>query len=160
MKTVNISDRKELENIINKCAYCTVGLVDAKGEPYVIPMNFAYHEGYIYLHSGYEGSKVEMIKHNPQVCICFCEGHELVYMHKQMACSYSMKSRSVICRGKVEFVEEMEEKRRLLDIFMKHYTDNDCGYSDAAVRNVLMWAGKVEQISGRSFGLRPSEVKY
>ena len=45
MKTVNISDRKELENIINKCAYCTVGLVDAKGEPYVIPMNFAYHEG-------------------------------------------------------------------------------------------------------------------
>ena len=35
--------------------------------------------------------------------------HELVYMHRQVACSYSMKSRSVICHGKVHFVEDMEE---------------------------------------------------
>ena len=55
-------------------------------------------------HSGPEGSKVEMVTKHPQVCITFCEGHELVYLHRQVACSYSMQSRSVICRGKVQDV--------------------------------------------------------
>lgn len=50
-----------------------------------------------------------MVERYPQVCITFCEGHELVYMHRQVACSYSMKSRSVMCRGKVRFIEDMDE---------------------------------------------------
>ena len=77
-----------------------------------------------------------MVARHPQVCITFCEGHELVYMHKQIACSYSMKSRSVICKGKVRFIEDMDEKRRILDLLMKQYTDNACSYAEPAVRNV------------------------
>ena len=100
-----------------------------------------------------------MVARHPQVCINFCEGNELVYMHKQVACSYSMKSRSVICKGKVRFIEAMDEKRRILDLFMKQYTDNVCGYAEPAVRNVKIWEVKVEKISCKSFGLRPSEIK-
>ena len=158
MKTITITDRKEIENIIRKCAYCNVALTDAEGHPYVFPMNFAYHEGCIYLHSGHEGTKVEMARLHPEVCISFCEGHELVYMHKQMACSYSMKSRSVICRGHVHFVDDATEKRRLLDIFMRHYTDNECSYSEPAVRNVLIWEIRGEEMTCRSFGLRAKEI--
>lgn len=146
------------EEIIRKCPYCIVGITDLEGNPYAVPMNFAYQDGVIYLHSGPEGSKVEMVTKHPQVCITFCEGHELVYMHRQVACSYSMKSRSVICRGKVHFVEDMEEKRRVLDMLMKQYTENECKYAEPAVRNVKIWEVKVEKISCRSFGLRPSEL--
>ena len=156
MKTITITDPTQIEEIIRKCPYCIVGITDLEGNPYTVPMNFAYQDGVIYLHSGPEGSKVEMVTKHPQVCITFCEGHELVYMHRQVACSYSMKSRSVICRGKVHFVEDMEEKRRVLDMLMKQYTENECKY--AAVRNVKIWEVKVEKISCRSFGLRPSEL--
>ena len=121
MKTITITDPTQIEEIIRKCPYCIVGITDLEGNPYAVPMNFAYQDGVIYLHSGPEGSKVEMVTKHPQVCITFCEGHELVYMHRQVACSYSMKSRSVICRGKVHFVEDMEEKRRVLDMLMKQY---------------------------------------
>ena len=86
-------------------------------------MNFAYRDGIIYLHSGPEGGKVTMAEHHPRVCITFCEGHELVYMHRQVACSYSMKSRSVMCHGNVRFIEDMDEKRRILDIIMQQYVD-------------------------------------
>lgn len=158
MKTITITNLQEIEKIIHKCPYCTVGIIDLKGEPYVVPMNFAYKDGTIYLHSGPEGSKVEMVTLHPQVCITFCEGHELVYMHKQIACSYSMKSRSVICRGKVKFIEEMTEKRRILDTIMKQYTENECGYSEPAVRNVKIWEVKVEHMTCKSFGLRPSDI--
>ena len=101
---------------------------------------------------------MEMVTKHPQVCITFCEGHELVYMHRQVACSYSMKSRSVICRGKVRFVEDMEEKRHVLDLLMKQYTENECRYAEPAVRNVKIWEVKAEHMSCRSFGLRPSEI--
>ena len=159
MKTITITDPTQIEEIIRKCPYCIVGITDLEGNPYAVPMNFAYQDGVIYLHSGPEGSKVEMITKHPQVCITFCEGHELVYMHRQVACSYSMKSRSVICHGKVHFVEDMEEKRRVLDMLMKQYTENECKYAEPAVRNVKIWEVKVEKMSCRSFGLRPSELK-
>ena len=158
MKTITITDPTQIEEIIRKCPYCIVGITDLEGNPYAVPMNFVYQDGVIYLHSGPEGSKVEMVTKHPQVCITFCEGHELVYMHRQVACSYSMKSRSVICRGKVHFVEDMEEKRRVLDMLMKQYTENECKYAEPAVRNVKIWEVKVEKISCRSFGLRPSEL--
>ena len=69
-----------------------------------------------------------------------------------------MKSRSVICRGAVRFITEMEEKRRVLNLLMRQYTDNECRMAEPAVRNVLIWEIKVEQMSCKSFGLRPSEL--
>ncbi|HJD95150.1 MAG TPA: pyridoxamine 5'-phosphate oxidase family protein [Bacteroides togonis] len=158
MKTISITDSKEIENIIRQCPYCMVGITDADGHPYVIPMNFAYEKGIIYLHSGPDGGKLEMIRQHPDVCITFCDGHELVWMHQQVACSYSMKSRSVICRGRVEFVDDMDEKRRILTLLMKHYIDYPCTMGDPAVRNVVVWRVRVEQMTGKSFGLRPSEL--
>lgn len=159
MKTINIENQEEIENIINKCGYCMVGLIDTEGMPYVIPMNFVYHNHIIYLHSGPKGKKIDSLQQNPNVCITFCEGEELVYMNKEIACSYSMKSRSVICRGKVEPIEDLESKRKAFDIFMKHYTTNECRYSDVALKNVVIWKVPVDKLSARSFGLRPSEIK-
>ena len=139
MKTKILADRAEMEAVIARCPYCLVGLTDDEGAPYVIPMNFAYADGIIYLHSGPEGSKVRFAEQRPRVCITFCEGHELVWMHAQMACSYSMKARSVMCRGSVRRLTDLAEKRRALDLMMRHYTDTPCGYSDPAVRHVLVW---------------------
>ena len=158
MKTITITDRRQIEDIIRKCPYCTVGMTDKEGNPYIVPMNFAWENDTVYLHSGPEGNKVEMVVRHPQVCINFCEGHELVYMHKQVACSYSMKSRSVICKGKVRFIEDMDEKRETLDIIMQQYTSDEFKYSEPAVRNVKVWEVKIDKMTCRSFGLRPSEV--
>ena len=60
MKTITITDPTQIEEIIRKCPYCIVGITDLEGNPYTVPMNFAYQDGVIYLHSGPEGSKVEM----------------------------------------------------------------------------------------------------
>ena len=63
-----------------------------------------------------------------------------------------------MCRGRVRLLTDMAEKRRALDLMMRHYTDVPCGYSDPAVRHVLVWEVKVEEMTGKSFGLLPSEV--
>lgn len=164
MKTISIQDSAQIREIIARCPYCMVGFTDADNHPYVIPMNFAYDasagpHGTIYLHSGPEGGKLQMAQERPHLCITFCEGHELVYMHQQIACSYSMKSRSVVCRGQVTFIHDLEEKRRILKLMMKQYTSNECRMAEPALRNVWVWEVPVESISCRSFGLRPSELK-
>ena len=71
--------------------------------------------------------------------------------------SYSMRSESAICRGKVTFIEDMDEKRRVLDIIMRHYTDSEFNYSEPAVRNVKVWQVPIEQMTGKVFGLRANE---
>ena len=92
MKTVIIEDKQRIESIILHCDACFVGITDLEGNPYVVPMNFGYENGIIYLHSGPEGSKLEMLEHNNNVCITFSVGHKLVYQHEKVACSYSMRS--------------------------------------------------------------------
>ena len=69
MKTVIIEDKQRIESIILHCDACFVGFTDLEGNPYVVPMNFGYENGVLYLHSGPEGSKLEMLEHNNNVCI-------------------------------------------------------------------------------------------
>ncbi len=51
MKTVIIEDKQRIESIILQADACFVGITDLEGNPYVVPMNFGYENGIIYLHS-------------------------------------------------------------------------------------------------------------
>ena len=152
MKTLNHTNEALIEQIIRSCDVCYAGMTDQTGMPYVIPMNFGYENGIIYLHSAQEGSCIEILEHNPKICITFCTERELVYQHPEVACSYRMRTKSVICRGVVEFMEEPEQKREALDILMKQYTDRTFVYSEPSVRNVKIWRVKPESVSCKEFG--------
>ncbi|MCK9159394.1 MAG: pyridoxamine 5'-phosphate oxidase family protein [Bacteroidaceae bacterium] len=159
MKTLTIEDNQQIATIIQGCDTCFVGLTDLEDNPYVLPMSFGYADGVIYLHSGPEGSKLEMLEHNPKVCITFCSPGQLTYQHPEMACSYSMHSESVICRGIVHFIEEINEKRRIMNIIMHHYTDNKYGYSEPAIAYVKIWQVDITQMSAKAFGRKRDELK-
>jgi len=73
-------------------------------------MNFGYEDEIIYLHSAQEGHSISILEKNPNVCITFCTDPKLVWQHEEVACSYRMRADSVICRGRVVFEEEYEEK--------------------------------------------------
>jgi nitroimidazol reductase NimA-like FMN-containing flavoprotein (pyridoxamine 5'-phosphate oxidase superfamily) len=153
MRTVIIRAREEMEDILSRASVCFVGICDLEGNPYVIPMNFGYSDGVVYLHSGPTGSSIDMLKQNNKACITFSVGDELVYQDIQIGCSYRVKAASVMCRGKVSFIDDMEQKRRALGILMKHYTDYAVRYSDAAVRNVCIWQVPVDSMTGRRYAV-------
>ena len=71
MKTIVIEDKQRIESIILQADACFVGITDLEGNPYVVPMNFGYENDTLYLHSGPEGGKIEMLQHNNNVCITF-----------------------------------------------------------------------------------------
>ncbi len=153
MKTISIDNKTEIESIINSCKHCIVSTASPDGMPYSVPMNFAYHEGEVILHSAPEGTHIENIKQNNNVCIVFCTDGTLVYQHKEVACSYRMRARSVLCFGKVNFVETTEAKILVMNKLMAHYTDNEFKFSKPAIENVKVWIVKIEKITAKAFAV-------
>lgn len=152
MRTFFITDKEEIDQIIQACDVCFVGIIEEDGSPHVFPMNFAWHEDNVILHSGPHGKHLNLIAKDNRACITFCSDRKLMYQHPDVACSYSMDSKSVLCKGRIEFVEEFEEKEKLVKIFMKHYTPREFKISVPAINNVKVWLLQVEEITAKKFG--------
>ena len=77
MRTSFITNRKEIEDIINHCDVCFVGIIETDGTPYVIPMNFGYANGEIILHSSPEGKHLRLLALNNRISVTFCSERKL-----------------------------------------------------------------------------------
>ncbi|MCK9452483.1 MAG: pyridoxamine 5'-phosphate oxidase family protein [Bacteroidales bacterium] len=152
MKNRKLTLQADIEDVIQKCDACTLSMVDGDGLPYAVPMNFGYKNQQLFLHSGPEGKKIELLKKNPQVCITFSSDHKLRWQNAEVACSYSMKYRSVMILGELRFLEDLSEKQAALDIIMGHYTGNTVKYSEPALKNVCVMQVNVREINGRAYG--------
>ena len=152
MKNRKIILKEEIERIIKNCEFCNVAMVDLEGKPYVIPMNFGYSNNYIYLHSSPNGKKIDCLRNNNSVCVSFSTDHLLRWQSEKVACSYSMKYRSVLAYGKVEFEIAKEEKIEALNQIMKQYTDKEYTYSDPAVKDVMVFKVNIGKLEGRAYG--------
>ena len=153
MKTLTHTKKEQIEQIIRMCKVCFVGMADTDGTPYVLPMNFGYRDGIVYLHSAQEGRSISVLERNPHVCITFCTDAQLVFQNVEVACSYRMRSASVIGWGKVRFEEDFDQKTEALNILMEQYSDRPFSYGAPAVRNVKIWVVELEEISCKEFGV-------
>ncbi len=152
MKPRSINNQTEIEAIIRKCEVCHIAMVDHEGMPYLVPMNFGYRDGTVYLHSSCEGRKMEILRNNPQVCIGFSTDYVLRHQHPEVACSYSMKYRSLLMAGTVEWITGPEEKTAAMNIIMQQYTGRDFQYNMPAIREVCVFRLVPREISGRAYG--------
>lgn len=154
MRTSFITDHSEIAKIIQECDICFIGLTDKDNAPYVIPMNFGYDGDTIYLHSGPEGRHVSALENNNRICITFCSERKLRFQHPDVACSYSVESKSVVCKGTVSFIEndDLEAKEKALNVIMRNYTENAFQYSQPALKNVKVWIVNIEEITAKAFG--------
>ncbi|MBU1369449.1 MAG: pyridoxamine 5'-phosphate oxidase family protein [Bacteroidetes bacterium] len=152
MKNRALTFEPEIVSIIKKCEACTLSMVDTHGMPYAVPMNFGFENRRLFLHAAPEGRKIEILKHNPHVCITFSTDHELRWQNTEVACSYSMKYRSVMILGEIKFLEEMDEKQQALDVIMHQYTDNPFKYSEPALKNVCVMEVIIKEMTGKAYG--------
>ncbi len=152
MKNRIVENSDEILEIIAKCEVCYVSMIDVEGMPYVVPLNFGYENGTLYLHGAKEGKKIEALKNNPKVCVAFSTDHLLRYQHEQVACSWSMKYRSVLLYGEVEFINDDQERIDALNVMMRKYAQRDFKFNMPAVREVLPFKVVATKIEGRAYG--------
>jgi nitroimidazol reductase NimA-like FMN-containing flavoprotein (pyridoxamine 5'-phosphate oxidase superfamily) len=152
-RTKNITLRSEMDAVIHRCEVCYLGMTDDEGHPYVLPFNFAYEGNTVYLHSAQEGTKMNILRKHPAVCIAFSTDHAMRHTSDNVACSYGMKYRSVLVHGEVVFIPDFEEKQRVLSLVMKKYTGrDDFSYSAPSVNEVCVYKVDILKITGRESG--------
>ena len=118
-----VSDGNHVLEIIQSCDCCRVAFSEPDG-PYIMPMNFGIEssqEGQmvLYFHGASAGKKGELMQKNPCVGFEMDTGHGLV--PGAQACSCSFLYQSVIGKGKIEILSNLEEKKHGLTVLMRHY---------------------------------------
>ena len=142
-----ITDPGELETIIRSGRICRLALT-ADPAPYIVPLNYGYRDGVLYFHSAPEGRKLELMRRNPWA------GFEIdldlgLRDGGAEACKWSMRYRSVIGYGQIEFISGSEEKRRALDLIMAQYTPGEFTYPDAMMQKTTSYKLIIEQLTGK-----------
>jgi uncharacterized protein len=143
------TDRKVIESIIQQAAVCRIGLCD-DGQPYVVPVCFGYEDGVLYFHSSPKGRKVGILRKNNAVCVEFDVDQEIV--RAERACKWGIKYRSVIGFGEASFVEEAQEKRRALDIIMRHYGGEPQDYPEATLEKTAIVCIEMQNAAAKIAG--------
>jgi len=154
MRTLFIENREEIAKIIRACKTCYLGMSD-NDFPYVLPMNFALDGNSVILHSAQSGRMWETLKKNPNVCINWIIGEDLAWQDVKVGCSYRVKSKSVLVEGRVEFIDDFDEKTRCMNLMMQQYSDREFKFSKPAIENVGIIKVAIEKISAKEFGAKP-----
>jgi len=146
-KEKEIAEREVLEEILHKAPVCHLAMSD-KDQPYVVPLNFGYHDNALYFHCAQEGRKLDILKRNNRVCFEVDVDHELV--HGVSACEWGMKGRSVVGIGKACLIDDAVGKQQALDIIMKHYGAHEpFSYKGKGFEKALIIKVEIESMSGK-----------
>jgi uncharacterized protein len=151
-RTRAIMRREDMDNIINRCEVCYLGMSDEENNPYVLPFNFGYRDKTIYLHSARTGKKMDIMTKNPKVCLAFSTDHVLRFTNEEVACSYGMKFRSVVLYGKIKFIDDFEQKKEVMNIIMQKYTGKTFPYNPPSINEVAVYNVVIEEMTGRESG--------
>jgi len=124
VKKYEIQSKQKIMDFLNSQPVGRVASIDNHGYPQVIPMNFVFFEGSIYMHSHPFGEKLDNIRRNAQVGfevdqhICFLPSY---FFHPSDASQADTLYISVVIKGIAEVVEENKEKARALNALMEKY---------------------------------------
>jgi len=145
-KEREITDLSEIEGIIQKAKVCRVAFVDGN-EPYIVPVNFGYERGALYVHGADAGHKIEILKKNNRVC--FEMDEDVVIVPGDKACGFCAKYRSAIGSGKASILKKDEEKLHGLNVIMKHYAGREFEFTKKEVDSVLVWKVEIDSLTGK-----------
>ena len=137
IKKYEIQSKHKIIEFLNEQPVGRVASLDGSGYPQVIPMNFVYHDGAVYMHSHPFGEKVDNIRRNPNVGfevdqhIYFLPSY---FFHPTDASQADTLYISVVIKGKAELVHGNEEKALALNALMEKYQKE--GRYEALVANM------------------------
>ena len=149
-KDKEIIEREKIEQILNNAEVCRVAMC-YENKPYLVPMNFGYKNGYIYLHSAQEGKKIGILRKNPEVCFEVATMIEI--KNGEKACNWGTKYCCVIGTGNIIFVEEEAEKIKSLNIIMEKYAgESRYEYMSEALSKVQIMKIQINEMTGKKSG--------
>ena len=115
--------------------------------PYLVPLNYGYVPGRIYIHSGRQGKKLDCLRRDPRVC--FAVNAVVERIGGEKACQWSTRFRSVTGYGVARIIDEPEEKIHGYDVIMAQFGGPVGNYDEQYLKESLMICIEIERLTGR-----------
>ena len=142
-----ITDPRIIKEILNNAEIVHLAMVD-DSQPYLVVMNFAYHENSLYLHSAKEGRKIDVLKKNGNVAFLVETNVKQIIMDDPCKCS--TKYESVFGTGYASFIDSDDEKTKALNLLMlKHTGKANFQYSQASLNATLIIKVEITSLTAK-----------
>lgn len=147
-KDREITDPFEMEQILNRGEIISVAMCQGD-QPYVLPFNYGFLRGLIYIHSAIKGFKLEVLAQNPKVSFNVVIDVQLLPADQPQDCSVAYYS--VVGFGRVRMVDNPVEKLAALEaVMVQYYPRNDAWqYADKVVAACTVWCIEIEHLTGK-----------
>ncbi len=139
--------RRKIEAMLRAETLGFLGLARG-GQPYVVPLNYAYADGRLLFHGARTGKKLEFLRANPRVCFTVGRQGGRISRHPQGA-SCPVDNDSVVCYGRARLIEDAEERRQALNVFNRSYQPDAPEIPLSAASRCSAIEIKIEEATGR-----------
>lgn len=145
-----INDEAELREMLRGGKFAVLAMC-RDGEPYIVTLSYGYDESRnaLYMHSGPEGLKIDILKQNPNVCATIIDDRG--YIMDECGHGY----RTLVIRGKISFVTDLEAKMQGMQVILSQLEDNPSLVKERSLKNpgvyenILILRLDVENITGK-----------
>jgi len=146
-KDRQITQRDEIDTIINACQVCRLALA-RDNQPYIVPVCFGYDGGAVYLHTARKGKKIDFFLANDRVCFEF-EGDVRLKKDEEKACKWSLFYESVVGEGTISELTEPKEMQYGLNRIMKQYSGKSWRFDAESMAGLRVWKITIASINGK-----------
>ncbi len=121
---LEIRSMDRIAGFLNEEHVGRIATVDPEGYPQVIPMNFVYVDGVVYMHSHTRGEKLDNMRADPRSGFEVDRELEFLPSHFSSPTDASLADTlyvSVVIKGRSVIVDDPVEKARALNALMRKY---------------------------------------
>ena len=118
-KDREVIDQSEIERLLKTSKYVIIGMAK-DNDPYLVTLSYGYDENTrtMYFHCALSGQKIDYLRSNSNVCATIIEDHGYL----KTVCEHAYLS--LIIRGKMEIVQDLNEKKIGLSVLLKHLEED------------------------------------
>ena len=135
-------------DVLERCPYGVLSLIDREGSPYAIPVSHAVLNGAVYFHSAKHGEKTKIMTANPAACLTGVV--DVVPLPEEYATTYA----SAVVRGTMSLVEDPDEWTAALYAIVRRYAPENLGYFETALaedsERTAVWKLTPTEITGKA----------
>lgn len=165
-------DKSFALGIIDKAPFGTLATVNKDGTPYCIPISYVRYENTIYMHSAFQGTKIDNIKSNPKITMSFVGEVKVPFPNLESESStkgssvFTTEFESAVITGTASIIEDTEEKMLGLRLICEKYTPNNMRFFDEVVRSAInitcVMKIDIESITGKrkKYDVNGEEMKW
>jgi hypothetical protein len=145
-----IRDRQVLQEILQGAVICRIAMMDGD-RPYILPVNYGYSDGCLFIHSAPEGKKIDLLRKNRQVCFEVEDRPEVI--KGERACDWTTRYRSVVGYGEVEILTDEAGMRRGMEIIMaQHGAPDLIDFNQRNLDRMVILKLRITSMTGKKSG--------